>query len=194
MNTPTHVVLNALALGHGHWRSHWLAITGGALIPDLPMVVFYFYERLVLGTPERVIWSTRYFDPGWQGFINVFNALPLIGLGAVIAWRARASAWLALFASMAVHCVTDLLVHREDAHAHFFPLSSWQFVSPVSYWDPRHYGSLVGAFELVLVFGGAVVLITCYRLQSWRVIAGLLLLLSLVPIFFMLTGRIGRSW
>ena len=55
MNTPTHVVLNALMLGHGRWRPHWLAITGGALIPDLPMVVFYLYERIVLGTPERVI-------------------------------------------------------------------------------------------------------------------------------------------
>ena len=187
MNTPTHVVLNALVLGHGRWRPHWLAITGGALIPDLPMVVFYLVERIVLGTPERVIWSTRYFDPGWQTFINVFNALPLIGLGAFVAWRARASAWLAFFASMAVHCVTDLLVHREDAHAHFFPLSSWRFVSPVSYWDPGHYGALAGLVELVLVFGGAVVLIRYYGHKPWRVIAALVLLLSLVPAIYVLS-------
>ena len=172
MNTPTHVVLNALVLGHGRWRPHWLALTGGALVPDLPMLVFYVYERIVLGTPDRVIWSTRYFDPGWQTFINVFNALPLIGLGAYLAWRARAAAWLAFFASMAVHCVTDLLVHREDAHAHFFPLSSWRFVSPVSYWDPRHYGAVVGLVELVLVLGGAAVLMTCYTHRSWRVGCG----------------------
>ena len=68
MNTPTHVVLNALVLGHGRWRPQWLAITGGALVPDLPMVVFYLVERVALGTPERAIWSTRYFDPGWQMF------------------------------------------------------------------------------------------------------------------------------
>ncbi len=191
MNTPTHVMLNALVLGHGRWRSHWLAITGGALTPDLPMVVFYLYERIVLGTPERVIWSTRYFDPAWQTFINVFNALPLIGLGAFVAWRARASAWLAFFSSMAVHCVTDLLVHREDAHAHFFPLSSWRFVSPVSYWDPGHYGALVGLVELVLVFGGAAVLIKCYGHRPWRVIAALVLLLSLVPAIYALSVWIG---
>ena len=191
MNTPTHVVLNALVLGHGRWRPHWLAITGGALIPDLPMVVFYLYERIVLGTPERVIWSTRYFDPGWQTFIDVFNALPLIALGAFVAWRARASTWLAFFASMAVHCLIDLLVHREDAHAHFFPLSSWRFVSPVSYWDPSHYGAVVGLAELVLVLGGAAVLMTCYKHRSWRVIAGLVLLFSLVPAIYALSLWMG---
>jgi len=187
MNTPTHVVISALALGHGRWRSRCGAITGGALIPDLPMVVFYLTERIVLGTPNRVIWSTRYFDPAWQGFINIFNSLPLIGLGAYIAWRARASAWLAFLASMAVHSLTDLLVHREDAHAHFFPLSSWRFVSPVSYWDPRYYGGLVGAFELLLIIGGAVVMLTCYSHRSWRVIAGVLLLLSLLPAVYALS-------
>lgn len=191
MNTPTHVVLNALVLGHGRWRPHWLAITGGALVPDLPMVVFYLYERIVLGTPERVIWSTRYFDPGWQTFIDVFNALPLIALGAFVAWRARASTWLAFFASMAVHCVIDLLVHREDAHAHFFPLSSWRFVSPVSYWDPRHYGAVVGLVELVLVFGGAAVLIRSYEHRPWQVIAGLVLLFTLVPALYALSLWMG---
>jgi hypothetical protein len=187
MNTPTHVVLSALALGHGRWRSHWLAITGGALVPDLPMVVFYLVERIVLGTSDRVIWSTRYFDPGWQGFIDTFNSLPFIGLGAVIAWRARASAWLAFLVSMAVHCVTDLFVHREDAHAHFFPFSTWRFVSPVSYWDPRYYGSLVAPLELLLLIGGAVVLLRFYTHRSWRILAGMLLLLSLVPAIYALS-------
>lgn len=191
MNTPTHVVLNALVLGHGRWRPQWLAITGGALVPDLPMVVFYLVERVALGTPERAIWSTRYFDPGWQMFIDVFNSLPLIGLGAFMAWRVRASAWCVFFASMAVHCAVDFLVHREDAHAHFFPVSSWRFVSPVSYWDPRHYGSFVGVVELLLVFGGVVVLMTYYSHRSWRVIAGLVLLFSLVPAIFALSMWVG---
>jgi len=191
MNTPTHVVISALALGHGRWRSHSLPITGGALVPDLPMVVFYLTERVVLATPDSVIWSTQYFAPPWQAFIDTFNSLPLIGLGAYLAWRARASAWLAFLASMAVHSVTDLLVHREDAHAHFFPLTSWRFVSPVSYWDPRHYGSIVTAFELVLILGGAAVLLTCYAHRSWRVIAGILLLLALPPAVYALSSWIG---
>ena len=36
-------------------------------------------------------WSDAYFEPGWQAFFDLFNSLPLIALGAVIAWRARAA-------------------------------------------------------------------------------------------------------
>ena len=108
-----------------------------------------------------------------------------------MAWRVRASAWCVFFASMAVHCAVDFLVHREDAHAHFFPVSSWRFVSPVSYWDPRHYGSFVGVVELLLVFGGVVVLMTYYSHRSCRVIAGLVLLFSLVPAIFALSMWVG---
>ena len=42
----------------------------------------------------------------------------------------------------------DFLVHREDAHAHFWPLTKWKFISPVSYWDANHYGNIVGLIEI----------------------------------------------
>lgn len=174
MNTPTHVMLNALALGRGRWCEDCVPIATGALLPDLSMVVLYLYERLVVGIPERVIWSTRYFDPTWQQVVDLFNSLPLIVVGALVACWARAHGWLVFFASMALHCVVDLLVHREDAHAHFFPFSSWQFVSPASYWDPDHYGWLVGPLELMIVVGGAVVLAR-HELRSWRWLGGAVL-------------------
>ncbi|MDE0829111.1 MAG: hypothetical protein OSB03_07930 [Vicinamibacterales bacterium] len=59
MNTPTHVMFSALALGRGRWRAHWLTITAGAVAPDLSMVCLYVYERVVRGTPERVIWPPK---------------------------------------------------------------------------------------------------------------------------------------
>ena len=57
MNTPAHLVLNALVLGRGRWRGAWLPITAGALMPDIPMFVFYAYQRGVLGMSEAFIWS-----------------------------------------------------------------------------------------------------------------------------------------
>lgn len=157
MNTPAHVIVSALVVGRGPYRHLWLPVTLGAVLPDLPMVFFYAFERS-LGTSEQIIWSERYFDLDWQAFFDAFNSLPLIAAAAALAWWRGSRFSLALLASMAVHAVCDLLVHREDAHAHFEPLTSWRFMSPVSYWDPAHHGAVFLAFELVLILAGSVVL------------------------------------
>ena len=117
-----------------------------------------------------MIWSERYFAPEWQTFFDLFNSLPLIALGSAIAWRARAHAALAFFASMALHCLADLPLHREDAHRHFFPFSSWRFVSPVSYWDPAHYGLVFAGVEALFVLVGGLLLTRYAPPRAWRVI------------------------
>lgn len=175
MNTPAHVVLNALALGRGRGRERWLPITAGALLPDLPMVGFYLYQRLVLGSSEAWIWSQAYYAPAWQGFFDLFNSLPLIAVGALVAWRLRSGAVLALLASMALHALADLPLHHEDAHAHFFPLSSWRFRSPVSYWDPSHHGLAFAVAEGLLVAAGATILIGRRSSRGWRAVGALTL-------------------
>jgi len=178
LNTPAHVALNALVLGRGRFAPHWLAITAGALVPDLPMVGFYAYQRLGLGTPEHVIWGQLYFDPSWQAFFDAFNSLPLIALAAFFAWRAGSSAALAFLASMALHCLADLPLHREDAHAHFWPLTSWRFRGPISYWDPRHGGFVFLGFELALIVAAPFVLRR--RSRAWGWVGGVTVAASLL--------------
>jgi hypothetical protein len=69
-----------------------------------------------------------------------------IGLGLAIALR---SAWaIALCGSALMHLGFDFLLHHDDGRAHFWPLSNWIFQSPVSYWDPAHYGTWVGMIEI----------------------------------------------
>ncbi len=121
------------------------------------MFLFYAIEK-ARGVAESVIWGERYFDAGWQTFFDLFNSLPLIGLGAVVAWRLGTARWLALLLSMGLHCLFDLPLHRDDAHRHFFPLSDWRFESPVSYWDPSSGGYFVSLAEIALVLVGSVVL------------------------------------
>ena len=169
MNTPAHLVLNALVLGRGRWREAWLPITAGALMPDLPMVGFYLYQRLQ-HTPEAVIWSELYFDPNWQLFFNLFNSLPLLGVAALISWRIGSIPALAFFSSMALHCLADLPLHHDDAHAHFLPISNWQFESPISYWDPKHYGRIAGSLEIVFVLLGSASLALRPQVRAWRVL------------------------
>ena len=129
------------------------------------MFVFYFVEKVVLGTPERVIWSTRYYDPAWQVAIDLFHSGPLIVLLMGVAWWLRSPWLVACLASMALHVPADFLLHHDDAHRHLLPISNWRFVSPVSYWDPRHYGRIVSLLEAVAVALATVLLIR--RHPSW---------------------------
>ena len=157
------------------------------------MLAFYLYQRVVAANPESFIWGHAYFEPGWQAFFDVFNSLPLIGVAGLIAWRAGSAVWLALFASMALHCLADLPLHNEDAHAHFFPLSTWHFRSPVSYWDPRHYGLVSAAAEALFVAGGALALMRRRGSRPWRVMGAVTLGLYLVLGVFALSVWVGHS-
>ena len=166
MNTPAHLVVSAVLLGRGRGSPLWFPITLGAVLPDLPMFVFYFYERILAGRTEALIWSERYFDSSWQAFFDAFNSLPFIAVGLAIAHWRGAQKTIALLLSMALHVAGDFFVHREDGHGHFFPLTDWHFMSPVSYWDPAHHGLLFGSFEALGVTVGSVLLIR--RKGVWR--------------------------
>ncbi|NIR16188.1 MAG: hypothetical protein GWN86_20595 [Desulfobacterales bacterium] len=55
-----------------------------------------------------------------------------------------------------VSAIQDVFVHHDDAHAHFFPFSDYRFESPVSYWDPTHYGWYASTAEVILVLAASV--------------------------------------
>ena len=77
---------------------------------------------------------------------------------------------------MILHCLTDLPLHHDDAHAHFLPLSNWRFESPISYWDARHHGRLIAAVEMLFVLGSACVLVLRSPIKAWRIVGALTLL------------------
>jgi len=157
MNTPAHVVVGLLAIPNRRDDVLlFIAICVGSVLPDLPMILFYGYERLILGTSESVIWGERYFDPRWQNFFDCFNSIPLILLAMLGAYAARMPRMVGLLIAMLIHTLCDLPVHHDDGHRHFFPLSDWRFESPVSYWDPNHHGTWFLRFEMVLVIAGSV--------------------------------------
>ncbi len=175
MNTPTHILLSVAALSRAKLsrakssddqtdagednsdgqpsvkqRTYVWPAVAGAVVPDAPMFLFYFVERAVLGSSEREIWSTRYFLPAWQDFFDLFNSLPIAGVACWVSYRLGKTGWGIFFASMMLHIVCDLPVHHDDAHRHLWPLTDWRFESPVSYWDPNHFGIYAGVGELAL--------------------------------------------
>ena len=169
MNTPGHAVLNLAFLGRGEDEDRSLAVVAGAVIPDLPMLLFYAWARLRAGLPERVIWNEVYFEPRWQAFFDVFNSVPLVLVLLWVAHRADLSRTRALGWSMMLHFALDLPLHANDGHRHFFPLSDWRFESALSYWDPEYFGGMVGSVEVIVVVAlTAFVLFRRYDSWWWR--------------------------
>ncbi len=91
-----------------------------------------------------------------------------------------------------LHVAADFPLHHNDGHTHLWPLSNWKFVSPVSYWDPAHYGNFVRPFELLL---GITCLIVLYRRFNTRWVRVLCVIgiaaYFLEPLFFILSLRAG---
>lgn len=155
--------MNLVALGRPGSPQRNRAAVLGAVLPDLAIFLFYLVEKLVYGVPDRIIWGEAYFRPGpWQNFIDALHSLPLAFLGMLFFRRVRNEALEVLFASMMLHGFCDLALHHDDAHRHFFPFSDFRWQSPVSYWDPRHYGMAAAGAEAVLV------LLASACLWRWR--------------------------
>jgi hypothetical protein len=83
--------------------------------------------------------------------VSLFHSIPLAVIGWLIAYYFGRQNLQILFLSMVLHSLGDLPVHNDDAHRHFFPFSNYRFISPISYWDQNHYGSIVSVVEMLLV-------------------------------------------
>ncbi len=150
MNTPSHVAIAVAVLGNHKRPKDTAWIIWGALLPDIPMYLLFAFD-ILRGVSAREIFNERYFQDYWQMPMNVVNSIPLYLLLLLLAYRLnwRGVKYLCLAALLHIAC--DLPVHREDAHAHFWPLTDWKFISPVSYYDPRHYGNIFAPFEMLIV-------------------------------------------
>jgi hypothetical protein len=130
-----------------------LVIVIGAILPDIPIFIFYLWAKFIQRLPESQIWSEAYYQPFWQNIIATFHSIPLALIGWSIAhyWGWKQIEFV--FASMVLHSLLDLPVHSEDAHRHFFPFSNYRFISPISYWNPNNYGRIVSFIERLMVLG-----------------------------------------
>ena len=151
MNTPSHYIFNLVFLSNTIAPNANFAITVGAILPDVPIFLFYGITKFVYNLPEKEIWENAYYDPFWQTIIALFHSFPLaaIGLVACLYWNWHTG--VIFCTSLICHSLLDLPVHHDDAHRHFFPLSNYRFISPLSYWDSAHYGTFVALAEVVII-------------------------------------------
>ena len=192
MQTPSHAVVSLFLCRKSENWKQTLAVVFGAFVPDINMFLFYGYQKWI-GTPEETIWSTTYFEEHWQLFFDWFNSIPIyVALAALAYWLDRRVLFL-IASSALVHVLCDLPVHNDDAHRHFLPFSHWRFVSPVSYWDPQHYGIIAASVEYITAVSMCVFLSFGKFAKSVRVSAGTNLALYVVVGGFVLS-LLMRRW
>lgn len=117
------------------------------------------------------IHMTLYFtDPLWIAAHNFLHApLLLTPLGLVGFWGMKSNRrwgvfllWFALGAGL--HSVIDIFTHTDDGPVLFFPLNwNYRFRSPISYWDPKHYGLIFAPLEHLLDIVLIIVLVRTWR-------------------------------
>lgn len=139
------------------------------------------WEARVNGRTPHQIFGYDYRDPFWQTVFSVDNSIPLwAALTALAAWR-RWPVLLAFAGAALVHVLLDLPLHHNDGRAHFQPFTDWVFESPVSYWDPAHYGWLVGPLEGLLCLALGVILWRRFRSRVAHALIAAALLAELAP-------------
>ncbi len=193
MITPSHLIYSwALAkrtektAPDGLAKHRTTAFVVGALLPDIPVYVFFLVYGVLLGYGHEQLWDNMYFNSGWSVAFTLSHSLLLWpGIYLVAKYKRWFIAqWVAI--SAIFHVVVDFCVHTADAYKHFWPLTDWRFVSPISYWDRTSYGQYVGCFDAALVLGFLWWLATRYRESKLRfLIYGLLVLATL---------RFGLEW
>ena len=172
MNTLAHMAVAAAVLARPAAPRRNRAIVLGALAPDAYMFVFFAWSR-IQGWSGEETWNIQYWTEPWQLLGAISNSFILFGaLLALALWRK----WPLLIGgclAALLHLALDLPLHADDAHRHFWPLTDWRFVSPVSYWDPRANGLIGGAIETVTALTACAILwVRFSSLRTRTVIAG----------------------
>lgn len=190
MNTQSHILMGAVLFGRNVPRRAWAGVFGG-LIPDVPMLAIVLALK-ISGLPDQTIFGELYWQDWWQVTNGVAHSFILWGALLVfsLALRHKAPWWplVAIFsASALIHTGIDFLVHREDAHMSLWPLTRWKFISPVSYWDWRHFGRYFSVFEMALGLLMAGLLFLRFRHIAARAALGLAMVIYVaVPAYFIL--------
>lgn len=186
MLTQTHALL-ALAI----WAKpketarNW-AVLAGSLATDVFIYVGFLWYVGIKGQTATVYFRDTYFADPLQFWSALSNSLPLFAALAIIGFALKSKKWGALLLVFALagfsQSLIDLPVHADDAHRHFWPLSNWRFISPISYWDPQHYGRIVGPLDMMLGLGCITVLWRRFDRRWVKIVLGFWAILYVIAL------------
>lgn len=186
MLTQTHALL-ALAI----WAKpketarNW-SVLAGALATDVFIYVGFLWYIGFKGQTASLYFRDTYFAETMQFWSALSNSLPLFALIAAIGFFTRSQKWGALLLVFALagfsQSLIDLPVHADDAHRHFWPISNWRFISPISYWDPDHYGRIAGPLDMILGLGCIALLWRKFNRRWVKIVLGFWAILYVIAL------------
>lgn len=199
MFTQTHLLIGAAIFARPGRQAVALAGLMGALVPDSDVWTMFVVERL-RGASGCEVFHYRYWEPPWTTLQILLNSIPgyfaLVVLSLVILFlpgnRSRRMALIVIaFSSCALlHVGIDFLLHHDDARAQWMPFTDWVYRSPISYWDPDHYGRFFRIFEILVGLTLAASVGLRFRTSwMWAVVA----LLSLGYVGSIAVGKVSGS-
>jgi len=168
VNTPAHLIFGTAAFGKPGNARVTIAAVLGSLAPDISLYVMVSWSIFVAGINPNVVFGEYYYSSTWQQVFAVDNSFVLWGLGLGLAMGARRPAFIAFASAGLLHLAFNFPVHNHDARMHFWPLSDWVFVSPISYWERLFHAGIVSPIELMLALGFVGVLFYRFRRISSR--------------------------
>ncbi|NNU81355.1 cobalamin biosynthesis protein CobQ [Halovulum dunhuangense] len=164
MNTPAHLIFGAALFARPGQPRVNIAALAGSLTPDLSLYLLVAWEMLKR-TPTQVIFGQLYFSPEWQAIFAVDNSFFVWGGFLILGALLRSPAAIAFAGAGLLHLAFDFPLHHDDGRPHFWPLTMWVFESPLSYWDSRAHGDIVGAIEILACL--ALLVLLWRRFQAW---------------------------
>ena len=181
MITTSHAVINAFVARRSPVRTHLArpthaAFVFGGIAPDLALyalnlgaIVYYpLVDGLSVSEAHQRAMDDLYFNSAWWIVGHNLLHAPIILLALIAGASAMKPPWRQRVRFLAVgallHSIIDVVVHHDDGPLVFFPVSwSIRFSSPVSYWDPDHYGSFMRPIDLAVTVTGAAWLVWWWR-------------------------------
>ena len=178
MNTPSHFLIN-YSVGRllrlpQRYAVKMSAVVWGSLAPDVMLYVLSItttlYFRVIhgwsVGYAMDYGFDTLFFENIWWIVLHNVMQAPLVLVGAMVVAMlgmrtARGASnermyaiwlWVVVFlASALLHTILDIFTHHDDGPLLLFPFNfDVRFRSPVSYWDPQHFGNIFYQFELLV--------------------------------------------
>lgn len=178
MMTQTHMLIAAAVFTRPDEKMRNSAAMLGGVLPDLALYSLLVWG-LISGLSLEEMFSQRYWSPAWQAAMSPGNSAPAFLLILAIGYglmrgggkhQYLGAVLTALGGAALAHIALDFPLHVDDGHTHLWPLSDWKFVSPVSYWDPAHFGNWVRPVELLIGIACLIVLFRRFKARWVRVL------------------------